>query len=500
MPEILETYSFDDEFEIKLLAFLVRDKAFYSQSKPFVKRDYFENQLRRDIYERASCYSDKYNEAIPKEALRDEIKTMYHEQKKKDTDIDDYQDIIADLFQRDLTQGKEYAEEQIVNFARSRAMKIALKDGGDRVVGRKDLTPIEANVKEALKIGQTQTDEGGINMLEMQTKEFPADEYIVEPFMKPGEHGYLTAGYKVGKTMMVLQLLLSLSQGVSFLGFKVTKPRKALYIRFELTNREIQRRLKLMIHGMHSEIAQPSIFIGPKKGFDLTGKDRKDLEWTFRMIDKYEPEVLIFDPLYKVTALDIAAPKDAPTVLRAFAEIQQRYLNLHILTAHHPYKMSKDKDPESWDSTYGSMLLFADMDYEFRLRVKGDREDQRFTLDFLTNATPVDKMELVRDDHLLYQVTKETKLQKKEHRDSEDSEAMQTLLKAECGKTPEGHLQKMIFMKLCKEKLDVGRELFNRLCQEGDGIYWTVKVLGGWGHPVVFTPIGENLVSGCGSC
>ena len=152
MPEILETYPFDDEFEKVLLAFLVMDKEFYLKARPFVKRDYFESQLRRDIYQRASAYVEKYGEAPSQEALRNEITAMFHEQKKKDINIDDYWELIDDLFKRDLTGGP-YALEQVTAFARSREMKIALKDGGDRVIGNKDLNPILDNVTKALAIG-----------------------------------------------------------------------------------------------------------------------------------------------------------------------------------------------------------------------------------------------------------------------------------------------------------------------------------------------------------
>jgi hypothetical protein len=211
------------------------------------------------------------------------------------------------------------------------------------------------------------------------------------------------------------------------------------------------------------------------------------------MIDKYTPEVLVFDPLYKLSALNLADPKSAPPLLGAYAEIQKRYPQLHVITAHHMVKTgSKDKDPDSWDSTYGPMQFFADMDYEMRLRRIVDKKDERFKLDFLTNATPIDKMELVRDDHLLYQVVEESKLQKKERKDSEDSAAMQQLLKAECKKSAGSYLQKMIFRKLCREKLDIGEDLFDRLIRAGNGEYWTMNKLKGQGNPIVFTPIVEK--------
>lgn len=495
-----EQFEFDEEFEQKLLAFLVRDIAFFRKNSHVMKASYFVNKMREDIYDKASQYVEKYNEPIPQEALRQEIQDMFVAQKKKDVPIDMYFELMVDLYSRDLTGGG-YAEDKVLGFAQSQEMANVLNDGANRIMRNKDLRPILTGVTKALAVGSETKDEEGESMVELIGSKIDEPEYIVRPFIKPGEKGYLVAGYKVGKTFLELQLILSLAQGVPFLDFDVPKPRKVLYIRFELSRYEVQRRLRQMLRKLHKEMSQdPMLFL--KKGFDLTNPDEKDLNWLFGQIDLCEPDFLIFDPLFKLTSLNLAEPKSATPLLRAYEKILVRYPQLSIQTAHHMVKMSKDKDSDSWDSSYGPVQFFADMDYEMRLRKIRDEEPKRFKLDFLTNSELVDKMELERDpDTLLYHVIKESPVQKKAHEDQAKLEAMSKILKRECENKP--FINKSTFAGLCDKELHIGETAFERLADEGksgyselsawsgySGLkYWSMEKLKTQGQPVVFKPI-----------
>lgn len=151
MAEELTQFEFDEEFEQKLLAFLVRDIKFYLRNKFVMKAGYFVSKIRGDIYFKASQYMDKYNEIIPQEDIRNEIKDMYLSKKKKDIPIDTYWELLKDLFTRDLSGGG-YAEDQVLAFAQGQEMATALKDGAQRIMGGKDLRPILTNVTKALSI------------------------------------------------------------------------------------------------------------------------------------------------------------------------------------------------------------------------------------------------------------------------------------------------------------------------------------------------------------
>lgn len=496
MAEELTQFEFEDDFEQKLLAFFVRNLEFFNKI-PLMKPNYFVSKIREDIYRLSSEYVKEYGGLISQVDLKNEITSMYLSQKKKDVPIDTYWEVLDDLFARDLPGGA-YAREKVMYFIRGQNMATALKDGAKRIMGGKDLNPILANVTKALAIGSETKDEGGTSMLEILSEKIDEPEYLIRPFMKPGEKGYLVAGYKVGKTFLLLQKILGLSQGVPFLGFEVPKSRKVLYVRFELSKFEVQRRLRMMLPQMHQVVEQDPMF-HLKKGFDLTSE--KDLNWLFKEIDSCKPDLLIFDPLFKLTSLNLAEPKSATPLLRAYEKILVHYPKLSILTAHHMVKMSKDRDGDSWDSSYGPVQFFADMDYEMRLRKIRDEEPKRFKLDFLTNSELVDKMELERDPNtLLYRVIKESKLQKKANKDQADLEAMSQILKRECEKG-KPYLNATEFSKLCDDELHIGPTAFERLSKEGkfgvgytgmsgyDGKVWSVEKLKTQGQPKVFKPI-----------
>ena len=84
---MLDTFQFDEDFETRLLAFSVRDIKFYLRNVFVMRMDYFENELRRDIYQKSSQYVDKYSKPISVDILKNEIHQMYLTKKKKDVNI-----------------------------------------------------------------------------------------------------------------------------------------------------------------------------------------------------------------------------------------------------------------------------------------------------------------------------------------------------------------------------------------------------------------------------
>lgn len=151
--ERFEQFEFDDEFEQKLLAFLVRDIEFFRRTYHLLKPTYFVNKIREDIYTKASQYASKYKEPIPPEDLRQEIDRMYRATKKKDVTIDMYFDLMKDMYGRDLTGGG-YAEDNVLAYVQNQEMANVLKDGAQRIMKGKDLRPILEGVTKTLAIGK----------------------------------------------------------------------------------------------------------------------------------------------------------------------------------------------------------------------------------------------------------------------------------------------------------------------------------------------------------
>lgn len=165
-----DQFDFEEGFEWKLLAFLTRDLEFFNRNKVNIRFDHFQNQYCRDICEQVQEYHIKYQEAISKEILRNEIEKMFYERKKRDSTLDEYWERIDNLFAMELT-GKQYTEDEVVKFAQCQQMKKVLGDAIDRVTNREDLTPILGDVTKALAIGSKVIEEGtGENLC---IEEFP---------------------------------------------------------------------------------------------------------------------------------------------------------------------------------------------------------------------------------------------------------------------------------------------------------------------------------------
>jgi AAA domain len=147
-----DQFDFEDQFEKRLLAFIVSDFDFYKRVSFAIRFDHFKNQYCRDICEQAQEYVEKYGTTIPKDILRNEIEKMFYERQRKDCTLDEYWDFIDSLFSMELT-GEQYTEYEVLRFAQCQQMKKALGDAIDRVTNREDLSPILTDVTKALSIG-----------------------------------------------------------------------------------------------------------------------------------------------------------------------------------------------------------------------------------------------------------------------------------------------------------------------------------------------------------
>ena len=461
---------FDVEFERKLLAFLVRNFDFYNRVSSALRFDHFKNQFCRDICEQAQKYVEKYKEAIPKDILRKEIEDMFYDRKRKDVTLEELFKFIDDLFSLELT-GEQYTEDEVFKFAQRQQMKKALGDAIDRLTNRQDLNPILTDVTKALSIGEKVSRKPCVTLSEIFEKKVDEPEYIIRtdagmPILEPGTLGYLVASYKVGKTLLAQQLTLCLAKAADFLGFTVKKPCRVLYIRFELSEYHFRKRFLKMNSGISGiGIAiQPIIYPDPLRNFNLLNPT--DKSWLFRQVDKYEAAVLILDPLYKLTNLNLAKPESADPFIKATDEFRERFPNTITLLPHHQVKGTKDR--ESWDSTYGPMQLFAHMDFEWKLTT--EERNVRFKLSFLSNSDPVGDLILERDpDHLIYKVVEKGKALKKSGDDQAKMEEMNKILKSQ------GKMNKTTFRTSCK----MGEDLFNRLSEVAEKAFgWKVSKAG----------------------
>lgn len=242
----------------------------------------------------------------------------------------------------------------------------------------------------------------GKSLSEILSEPEQKEKYLVKPIFSRGDKGYVVSTYKMGKTLFLTQLALSLSMRVPFLGFEIPEAAKVLYIRFELKDSRFKKRLQAMVTGMGgiSNVKVEPVF-ELTRGFNILAE--KDFKWVVDLIRQHHAEVLIFDPFYKMVSLDLKDTANAMPLIRRFDVLIEMFPDLLIIIAHHLRKQSAD-DRDSWDMTYGPMFFFADMDFEVRLKAKHTK-DPVFTFDHITNDVPVENFTFKRNpETLLYYV------------------------------------------------------------------------------------------------
>lgn len=480
-----DEWEFDDDFEESLIALLLRNKEFRTKYGCHMKVEHFSSQRARDFFTIAMEYIDKYGKEIDKSILKNEIREHYGSFKHRDESLEDYLASADRMFDVNIETVSKYAADKVIGFARRRQLKIYLREIAQNVMGKdEDLEKLRDKVGEALDIGKSQDDDDCKGLFEILEEPDEEPDYLVKPILMTRDKGYLVAPYKVGKTLSAIQLTLCLSKGVDFLNFEIPKPRKVLYVRFELSDFKFKKNLRMMMRGLSPMIpVDKEPILKLKRGFNIL--DQKNFDWLIKQIEKYEADLLILDPLYKLSNLDLSKPEASIPLIRAFEKIRMRYEELCILTLHHPIKQTgRGKKSTSWDIAYGPMQFFADMDFEMRLH---EIEPQKtFRWDYISNSDPVSPITLSRDpDTLIYYVSDEDSPSRSlgnEELKNEMREIIQRYFQ-EHG----GYINQTKFQSLALKELKLTQRKFRELEEQGKDVFW--KTCPGEKNAILYEPI-----------
>lgn len=159
------------------------------------------------------------------------------------------------------------------------------------------------------------------------------DEYVVKDLIPKGLTLFC-GGQKVGKSWMMLDLCIAVSQGKPFLGFETTQG-KVLYLCLEDTFGRIQRRVfKKMDQGCNIEFTNTCRKIGD----GLTNQLKKYVE------ANPETKLIIIDTLQKVRGgeSDYSYAKDYEAISALKAVTDKK--NIAIVVVHHVRKMKSCDD------------------------------------------------------------------------------------------------------------------------------------------------------------
>ena len=174
--------------------------------------------------------------------------------------------------------------------------------------------------------------------------EWADDVFIEGGILSRGEKFLLGAESKAGKSTLLLDFIRSLSQGKPFLGFKIPKPLKVLYIQAELKEGRLKQRV---LPSFGKEVkGMSNAFVWSTKGKIYLPAHYKDVR---QEVEEVKPDVTIFDPSISFHRYDENSSQQMTDFFRQLDHIVDDY-QVSMGLAQHFRKSTQDS------KKYGSLL------------------------------------------------------------------------------------------------------------------------------------------------
>jgi hypothetical protein len=170
----------------------------------------------------------------------------------------------------------------------------------------------------------------------------------------------IIASSKVRKSMLTLQFCLCAAIGKPFIGLNVPKTRRVIYIQFEIKKNHCHLRLKRLCRAMEiqADELKDNLWILNARGLGITGTE--GIERIKAGIQEYNPELIVLDPLYKISTGVENNAEDLKAMLACFDALAEE-TGAGIAYVHHDAKGSPG-DRNIQDRGAGSNVLARDYD------------------------------------------------------------------------------------------------------------------------------------------
>jgi len=182
-------------------------------------------------------------------------------------------------------------------------------------------------------------------------------EPIISELMYEGDVWMMAADSGAGKSTVTTGLALCLSSGSPVFGVLNTKQKRTYVLQTEGDYEESVERMRFMT----KKIPVDGNFIcwDTFKFLDLNNKQSEE-EMIKRIEDSFKPEVIIIDPIYKLTSLDISEGPGALQVVRFSDRLKDKF-GATIVLIHHNTKetsvISNGKEFKKADAYYGHSFI-----------------------------------------------------------------------------------------------------------------------------------------------
>jgi hypothetical protein len=215
----------------------------------------------------------------------------------------------------------------------------------------------------------------------------PAEpDQILEDTFDVGDKIAFIASSKLRKTFFLLMFLLCLAAGKPFLGWRIPRPRRILHVQFEIQGHHYHRRVKRMAKalGITSADLGDRFHILNARGLGIAGPE--GIEKIGLIAVRIKPEIISFDPLYKVATGAENVAEDLKGILNCFDELAKK-TGAAICYVHHDTK-GNSGDKAVRDRGAGSNVLGRDYDAAITLTPHATEPDTAVVETLLRNYRP----------------------------------------------------------------------------------------------------------------
>jgi len=189
---------------------------------------------------------------------------------------------------------------------------------------------------------------------ELALLEIPEIDWLIKPIVERFGFTLIGAQKGVGKSLVVTQLGLYAAAGIpTFLSdeIRISKPLNVLLIQQEVS-------LPGMVDRLYKMRAEKFFDLGGRfrqktttgNWWNLTKKE--DLQKLRSLIEKYQPDILILDPLYTFYPKELNTAGDISPMMEVLSDLKTNY-NLGLIVVHH---FSNKEDPDSQRTSVGRFM------------------------------------------------------------------------------------------------------------------------------------------------
>ena len=199
-------------------------------------------------------------------------------------------------------------------------------------------------------------DDAAITVEELAALQIPEIDWLVEPIVERFGYCLIGAQKGVGKSLFVTQLALYAASGCTpFLAddIRIAKPLNVLLVQQEVSLPGMKDRLLKM--RMEKTFNLEGRFLQKTttgSWWNLTNKE--DYTKLLRLVEKYEPDILILDPLYTFYPKELNTSGDISPMMKILSDLKSNF-GLGLIVVHH-FSNKSDPDEIEFRSSVGRFM------------------------------------------------------------------------------------------------------------------------------------------------